>query len=93
MTKPALSPIEKRDLQLLSYLAQHDIKDASQRFRKSEGALNSELYRIRLRVMRAEEYLRQVRHLRHIGGSRIVKLTSSSKIQKKRLNDEEDDLE
>jgi len=91
MAKPALSPIEKRDLQLLDFLREHDVKGAAAHFRMTEGSVNSWLYRLRLRVMRAEEYLRTIRHLRHLGGSRIMKLTSSAKIVKKLRFSEDDD--
>lgn len=84
-------PIGDRDIELLTYLAQHDIKDAAQKFKRSEGALNSELYRIRERIARCEQYLKQVRHLRHIS-NRVNKLTSSAKIEKVRLGQEDDDF-
>ncbi|MCJ7768729.1 hypothetical protein MUP79_10110 [Candidatus Bathyarchaeota archaeon] len=83
-------PIGDRDIELLSYLSQHDIKDAAQKFKKTPGALNSELYRIRARIARVEAYLKAIRHLRHIS-NRVNKLTSSAKIEKLRLNQEEDD--
>lgn len=90
MAKPALSPIEKRDLQLLDFLREHTVADAAAHFKMSEGCVNSWLFRLRGRVMCAEEYLRQVRHLKHIS-DRVTKLTSSAKIVKRRLYQEEED--
>jgi len=77
------------DIELLTYLAQHDVRDAAMKYKMTEGAINAWLYRIRERVVRVEAYLKAIRHLRHIS-DRINKLTSSAKIERLRLNEEED---
>ena len=84
-------PVARKDLELLGYLVEHDTKGAGQKFKMTTGAVNAWLFRIRTRVARCENYLRQIRRLRRIS-NRITKLTSSSKIEKRRL-DEDDEIE
>lgn len=89
MTKHANDwPVAKKDLALLDFLLEHDSKSAAEKFAMTTGAINAWLFRIRLRIARCERYLREVKRLRRIS-NRITKLTSSSKIEKVSLNDDD----
>lgn len=72
---------------LLEFLVSHDVKQASQHFKISEGAIRNRLYNIRKQLSETQAALNKIRTLQRVS-PRIRKYTTQGKI----VPDEESDL-
>jgi len=65
----------KNHLELLEYLADHDVKDAAQRFKISEPAVRTWLYKLRRQLKEEQASINRIRALQK-RSPRVRKLTT-----------------
>lgn len=80
----------EEDLKLLDYLRDHDIKDASMKFKRTENSIRGWLYRIRKRVTLVRFYHNNILTMQR-QSPRIRKLTSEGRIPPEETEDEQED--
>jgi len=71
----------KDHLELLEYLANHDVKDAAQHFKISEPAVRTWLYKLRRQLKEEQASINRIRTLQRVS-ARVRKLTTPGEVPK-----------